>query len=831
MATQASEPRSEPSTFQIKKSTTATQRLATALSTKSLGWSSTTGNRGSVVSGANANAPAQRSDFFGRASLTSHRAFEAVAGQAWGEDTQIRQKGLLPGEDGSHLRWVPPQEVSHVHRRPPREYERMAHAFLQAKAYQAVMLALTVGILYVGDLIQYTSGVSADTALVWILCICLVLFGTEWVLNIVSSALQRPGYVCSLFFFLDFIATVSIALDIIVLGANDLSNQGPIARAARAARIGTRAGRSMRMLRLLRFMRLVRIVRVLKALLLFTDAKARKRSQSSGELEGSLSIMRADTIGAQIGATTTRKVVIMTLMLLMTLPLLERNDSVHACSAELIELIKAVHASDAVGGDCTRLRAEIEPWFVPDLVPFSRAPTTGLTQKGLMFAQVDGCQLYSNPAIMGQADRKQLALAEQRRAMEIQVVPCDARFIDKDEDSVDHRSDSYFLYDMRAEEVEVSRYSMGFTTVVVVTLLGFSLIFSQDAENLAAELVTPIGQLMEDMTYTSRLEMDKVRPEEDMFESSVLEVRRLQAAYLNLNGCVESFVKFMPLEVVRHFLMIGQEAELGVHQRNVSIFFSDIVGFEEICADTSPVDVLALLSEYFECMVSAIIKEQGTMLEFIGDSILAIWNAPNSVDDHAVRAVTSVLQMHAELVTMRQCWLDQGKPDIRINCGIHSADVFVGNLGSKMRMKYGVLGDGVNLASRLEGLNARYNTEIMISEDMFHQAKVSDTFLLRPIDRVVVKGRVKPTLIYEVLADRETGCDKFRQIARLSSEAMEAYTDRDFCRALELLSAIRVLRDGQDPQGELLRAHCEQFVVKPPPPDWDGSEVLAAKHF
>lgn len=372
---------------------------------------------------------------------------------------------------------------------------------------------------------------------------------------------------------------------------------------------------------------------------------------------------------------------------------------------------------------------------------------------------------------------------------------------------------------------------MGFTIVVVVILLGFSLIFSQDAEVLANELVVPIGQLMNDMSLTSRLELDKVTPEDELFESNVYEVRKLQASYLTLNAALGSFAKFTPLEVVRHFLSLGTEATLGVDQRNVSIFFSDIAGFTTICEGTPPVEVLALLSEYFESMVSIIVEEKGTMLEFIGDAILAIWNAPNSVPDHAVRAITSALRMNSVLATLRKRWSEQGKPNIRIRCGLHSADVFVGNLGSRMRMKYGVLGDGVNLASRLEELNKRYSTEIMISEDVLSQPDVKNLFYVRPIDNVVVKGRVKPTSVYEVLSPKEGASKQTKQVASQSLQAMEAYMGRDFDKALQCLDAVVRLKEGRDPAGEVLADRCRHFLERPPGEDWDGSEVLKAKTF
>jgi len=494
--------------------------------------------------------------------------------------------------------------------------------------------------------------------------------------------------------------------------------------------------------------------------------------------------------------------------------------------------MRSLWNSPSVAGDCNAMKAAVSPWFSSEYIPFSRSSETGLTRRGLIFARVEGCMLYVDPDLVGVVDDpEQTFLSKLRRGTEIQVVPCEAVFADLNGDSTDERSPTHFLYDHRDEEVEGSKYAMGFTAVVIVTLLGFSLIFASDAENFANELVAPISQLMEDMTRTSKLQLDMVRREEDLFESKVYEVRRLQAAYVNLNGAVGSFAKFTPLEVVRHFLSIGSEAKLGVSQRNVTIFFSDIVNFANICDTTSPKEVLALLAEYFEQMVRIIVEEKGTMLEFIGDAILAIWNAPNSVPDHAVRAATSALRMTAVLEDLRLQWETEGKPDIRIRCGLHSADVFVGNLGSKMRMKYGVLGDGVNLASRLEELNKRYLTEVLISEDVLVQPGVREEFLVRPLDRVVVKGRVKPTPIFEVLDRVEFASDRTRLVAEQSASAMQSYLGREFGQAITCLDCILRAKENRDPAGEVLRRRCVKFLERPPPPEWDGAEVLNQKTF
>jgi len=718
---------------------------------------------------------------------------------------------------------------------PPGPIALSVDRWLQKALVQIVMIVLTIAVLYCGDIVQAVADVGYDKGYSAVLWTCLVCFSVEYVLNIIASAAQTPRYVCSLFFFLDFVATVSILVDIIVLEANDLAEGGPVARAARAARVGTRAGRSLRLMRLMRFLRIVRITRVVKTLLRRRLSSLRSMDDLD-ELEGSSDMTRADTIGAQIGAATTKKVIIMTLMLLTMISLLERSSEFQVCSGELVASLEAFYQSDRIGSNCTLMKLEIGDWFQNidgSITSFSRHPDEGLTTKGLIYAVIQGCQLFVDPSLIGDAghDPGMSRLVAQRRGTEIQAIPCDAKFVPSDVDGQDDRSLTYFLYDMRTEMIEEAILSIVLTTVIIAALLGFSIVFSSDAESIANQLVVPIRQLMHDMSHTAKLELDKVTPIDEVIPSEVFEVRSLQTAFHNLNQAVRSFSKFTPLEVVRHFLSLGAVAQLGVTERNVSIFFSDIAGWTTICEATQPVEVLALLSEYFESMVSIIIEEQGTMLEFIGDAILAIWNAPNDVPDHAVRSISSALRMNQALEDLRRSWVSQGKPEVRIRVGLHSAQVFVGNLGSNMRMKYGVLGDGVNLASRLEELNKRYKTDAMISEDVLKEPGVSDTFLVRPLDVVVVKGRSEPTRIYEVLGFKSEAAENVRQISTVSAQAMRAYLNRDFKQAVQCLQLVEQFKGGEDPAGKVLSDRCRQFLKHAPPPNWDGSEVLKEKTF
>jgi class 3 adenylate cyclase len=718
---------------------------------------------------------------------------------------------------------------------------RLCYSFVALNSFQTFMIALTVAILYIGDLYDSLGTADSVSTLTPLLFFCLFVFSAEWALNVISSPVQVPVYNGSLFFYLDFVATCSIGIDILLNEANNLAQNGPIARAARAARIGTRAGRSIRLMRILRFIRIVRITRVLKAVMSFREGRrARGRSNSDHKVlqlgtstsSEELSSTRADSIGAQMGATTTKKAVLLVLVLLISVPLLERDLKFHLCNAEFAAALEGIHASPRVGRDCDRFREEVSKWFRPGsrFLEHSRAKDSGLTRNGILYAIVENCEIFRDEDLLGQPheDPNWNRLYDKRRGTEITVVPCEVSgaAVSWGEGG---QTATYFLYDFRQEYVDDANFSMGLTTAIVAILLFFSYIFASDAETISNQLVLPMRQLMKDMFYTAKLQLDEVG--EHRVPSDVFEMKTLQLAFLNLYGAVASFSKFTPLEVVRHFLSLGTEAQLGVSRRNISIFFSDIAGFTTICEGTAPVDVLALLSEYFENMVSIIVDQKGTMLEFIGDAILAIWNAPTDVSDHAVRAVTSAVQMNMALDSLRDDWVRQGKPNIRIRIGLHSADVYVGNLGSKMRMKYGVLGDGVNLASRLEELNKRYATDILVTEDVLEHEGVKELFLTRPVDFVIVKGRTAPTRVYEVLGFRSNASDVHEKTADLAARAFQSYLDRDFSKAISIYEQVTVIRGRADLASEVIAERCKRFLQDPPPADWDGVDILKEKTF
>merc|ERR1719498_1630024 len=258
----------------------------------------------------------------------------------------------------------------------------------------------------------------------------------------------------------------------------------------------------------------------------------------------------------------------------------------------------------------------------------------------------------------------------------------------------------------------------------------------------------------------------------------------------------------------------GEEAVLGVSPKEVTIFFSDIAGFTTICEAMKPNQLLVLLSDYFAAMSAIITKSRGTLLEFIGDALLVVWNAPQDVADHAYQTVESAIQMNEYLELMAPKWNELGYPPINIRSGIHTATVFVGNIGSPDRMKYGVLGDGVNLASRLEELNKRYKTRTMISINTFNKELVKKNFLIRPLDLVAVKGKSQGTGVYEVIGRNSEVHPRQETLAKTQTEAFDAYYKMEWDTAIAKFADVdKQFMDMYgygDAASQLLKSRCEE---------------------
>ena len=212
----------------------------------------------------------------------------------------------------------------------------------------------------------------------------------------------------------------------------------------------------------------------------------------------------------------------------------------------------------------------------------------------------------------------------------------------------------------------------------------------------------------------------------------------------------EMFSKYVAPEYVAQLADDPSKISLGGRRAELTILFSDIRGFTSISEKMEPHEVIEFLNEYLSEMAAIVKQKGGTLDKFIGDAVMAFWGEPVHHPDHADRAADCALAMQATTAQLAARWVAQGKPDIHIGVGINTAEVVVGNIGSvEHKLDYTVIGDGVNLASRLESANKEFHTGIIVSE--FTVAQLGDRFAVRPLGDVKVKGKERPVTIYELL--------------------------------------------------------------------------------
>jgi len=265
--------------------------------------------------------------------------------------------------------------------------------------------------------------------------------------------------------------------------------------------------------------------------------------------------------------------------------------------------------------------------------------------------------------------------------------------------------------------------------------------------------------------------------------------------------------------------------KLGGAATELSILFSDIRSFTSIAEQLRDDELTKLLNEYLTAMTNVVFDNSGTVDKYIGDAIMAFYGAPVSSTIHAQQSCRTALQMSQQLGPMRQHWQQQGLPPIRIGVGINTDTVRVGNFGSTVRFDYTVIGDGVNLAARLEGANKQYGTEILISESTWKQ--VHSDFATRELDLIQVKGRQRPTRIFELLGERPLDVSLVSRIRKFES-ALASYRAQDFAGAGEVFEALNAEHPGDLPV-EMYMSRCAQFLQSPPGDAWDGVFVMTTK--
>ena len=286
--------------------------------------------------------------------------------------------------------------------------------------------------------------------------------------------------------------------------------------------------------------------------------------------------------------------------------------------------------------------------------------------------------------------------------------------------------------------------------------------------------------------------------------------------------------RYMTPGVVEQVMALGDDALMVGERKDVTILFSDIRGYTTLTENLGASEVVALLNQYFETMVEAVFHCEGTLDKFIGDALMAVFGAPlalNPPESHGWMAVKSALDMRKRLQEFNDS--RPGEIPFRFGIGISSGEVVSGNIGSQKRMDYTVIGDAVNLSSRLEQLTKEYGCDIILSE--FTLSLCSDRIWVRELDKVRVKGKNQPVGIYELLQSSSEPIDgETQKFLELYKNGREAYISRNFQKAISFFEAALVIRPIDKP----VEVHIERslnYLKVSPPEDWDGVHTMTTK--
>ncbi|MEK9870133.1 MAG: adenylate/guanylate cyclase domain-containing protein [Gammaproteobacteria bacterium] len=288
----------------------------------------------------------------------------------------------------------------------------------------------------------------------------------------------------------------------------------------------------------------------------------------------------------------------------------------------------------------------------------------------------------------------------------------------------------------------------------------------------------------------------------------------------------DMFGQYLSPKVVQDLVEDPSKVQLGGEEREMTAYFSDIAGFSTISEHLTPSELVQLLNDYLTEMCNIIIGYEGTVDKFEGDAIMAFWGAPNVQAEHAQLACFSAIDMNKRLVELRQKWETEGSPLINVRMGLNSGPMVVGNMGSVQKLNYTIMGDAVNLASRLEGANKAFGTQMMISETTYQScASLID---VRELDTIRVVGKSEPVTVYELLERKGETAGATADLVDAFEKALTLYKRADFIAAKAAFEKCLGIIGGDGPSTTYMK-RCQTYIDQPPESGWDGVFALTEK--
>lgn len=288
-----------------------------------------------------------------------------------------------------------------------------------------------------------------------------------------------------------------------------------------------------------------------------------------------------------------------------------------------------------------------------------------------------------------------------------------------------------------------------------------------------------------------------------------------------------AFSSYVSPDLVTQIISNPDKLNLGGESRNITLLFSDIRGFTSLSESTTPTQLVEILNEYLSPMTTIVMQNKGTLDKFIGDAVMAIYGAPFDLPTHGKNACDTAIMMFEKLEELNKSFKERELPRIDIGLGINTGEAVVGNMGADVRFDYTAIGDSVNLAARLEGQTKYYGVGIIISKStldeidpqIINNMDNEESFLIRELDYIKVKGKTEPILIYQLIPENGSR-EKIMRLINKFDEGLEYYRKREFELAKDKFS--QILEDNPlDGPSKLYIERCEEYFASPPPEDWD----------
>jgi class 3 adenylate cyclase len=331
----------------------------------------------------------------------------------------------------------------------------------------------------------------------------------------------------------------------------------------------------------------------------------------------------------------------------------------------------------------------------------------------------------------------------------------------------DGRLEGVLAIDISAEKV--LDYERRYLLILLAVGMGICSFVVFVSLKVSRRICHPLLLLEQDMTRMQRFDIS----EEIHLKSRITEIINMENAINNMKNGLRSFKKYVPAELVSELITLHKVAALGAEKRQLTVFFCDIRDFSSLSERLSPEVLSQLMGIYFDGMTKIILRHQGTVDKYIGDSIMAFWGAPRPCDNQAVQACLATIECQKFVTELAEKYRTHGLESFATRFGLNTGDAIVGNFGYEERFNYTAMGDSVNVASRLEGLNKEYGTTVLISESTYLQAK--HVIEARVLDRVVLKGKSIGVTIFELLGENGSLSDEEKAALAQYNQGMEVF--------------------------------------------------------